>query len=177
MITTDVKGRKYVVINAYAHTLPNSEKYPERREQFYQDLENAINLVSKRNILILGGDFNVKTGSVSNKHGQVWKRKVNSNGEHLLELASRNDLILTNTIFNHKMAHRTTWVAPERKNTDRRNQIRNQINYILVQNEYRVFVNDARSYNGKMKDSDHRIVLAKMNIDWHKKTPSVIKTH
>ncbi len=28
-----------------------------------------------------------------------------------------------------------------------------------------------------MKDSDHRIVLAKMNIDWHKKTPGVIKTH
>ncbi len=38
-------------------------------------------------------------------------------------------------------------------------------------------MNDARSYNGTMKDSDHRIVLAKINIDWHKKTHSVIKTH
>ena len=29
MITTEVNGRKYVLINAYVHTLPNSEKYPE----------------------------------------------------------------------------------------------------------------------------------------------------
>ncbi len=48
------------------------------------------------------------------------------------------------------MADRTTWVAPERKNTNRRNPIRNPIDYILVQKEHRVFVNDARSYNRTM---------------------------
>ncbi len=97
---------------------------------------NVINLVSKRNKLILGGGFNVKTGSAYTQYptnmGRFGKGKLNSNGDHLLELASRNDLILTNTIFNHKMTHRTTWVVPERKNTNRRNPIRNQIDYILV---------------------------------------------
>ncbi len=94
--------------------------------------------IRKRNILILGGNLNAKTGSAYTQYptnmGRFGKGKLNSNGEHLLELASRNDLILTNTIFNHKMAHshRTTWVAPERKDTDRRNPISNQIDYILV---------------------------------------------
>lgn len=31
MLTTEVTGRKFVLINAYAPTLANSAKHPERR--------------------------------------------------------------------------------------------------------------------------------------------------
>ena len=64
---------------------------------------------------------------------------LNSSGEHLLEYAKKYDLVLTNTTFNHKICHRTTWTAPQRNadhhhydGTIRRNPYRNQIDYILT---------------------------------------------
>ena len=54
---------KYTVISAYAHTNPTSDKNPEMRQEFYETLETIINLVSNSTCLIIGGDFNAKTGS------------------------------------------------------------------------------------------------------------------
>ena len=45
------------------------------------------------------------------------KRKINIYGQYLLELARRNDLVLTDTLFNHKVAHRAMWVCPDRVST------------------------------------------------------------
>ncbi len=45
-----------------------------------------------------------------------------------------------------------------------------QIDYILIRNEHRLFVKDSRSYMGTTTHSDHRLVMANMNINWHWKT-------
>jgi hypothetical protein len=37
-------------------------------------------------------------------------------------------------------------------------------------------VEDSRAYSGTKTDSDHRLVMAKFNINWNKKTPKYIKT-
>ena len=37
----------------------------------------------------------------------------NSSGDILLQLAKEKKLILTNTQFNNKLAHRTTWTAKD----------------------------------------------------------------
>ena len=63
------------------------------------------------------------------------------------------DLYLTNTTFNHKLCHRTTWTAPYREFTKhsgekRRNPVRNQIDYIITRNRSKGFVKNARSYGG-----------------------------
>ena len=54
--------RKLTMICAYALTLPRSNANPALREDFYAELESLVNTVSKRNTLILAGDFNAKTG-------------------------------------------------------------------------------------------------------------------
>ena len=90
--------------------------------------------------MITIGDFNAKTGTGKNKYleniRKYGKGKLNTNGSCLLENAKENDMILTNTMFHHKMCHRTTWTAPDRT-TDhnqydgnpRRNPYRNQIDH------------------------------------------------
>ena len=112
MATIKAGNRNHTMICAYAPTLPNSEKNPEQREIFYKDLESVINNVSKRSILYVAGDFNAKTGSGYKNYprqvGFYGTGTINSNGENLLELASRQNLVLTNTMFNHNKAHRTT---------------------------------------------------------------------
>src|SRR6266568_3217201 len=88
---------------------------------------------------------------------------LNSNGNHLLELANRNNLVLTNTTFKHKLAHRATWVSScNYKN--RRNPVRNQIDYMLVRISHLKCVLDSRSYSGLFLDTDHRMVITKIKI-------------
>ncbi len=56
-------SRKLVVICAYAPTLPYSQKHPETRESFYDELNQLVSKCSKRDTLIMAGDFNAETGS------------------------------------------------------------------------------------------------------------------
>ena len=172
--------RKLVIINAYAAKNPVSEKKPEIREEFYEALKTAIKAVSKRSILMITGDFNAKTGNAQSKYpnniGTFGKGNLNENGEALLETAARNNLILTNTIFQHKLSHRTTWESPYRKYTmkngeERRNPHRNQIDYIIVRAEYMKQITNSRSYHhGTTIETDHRLVIAdtKLNLVIHK---------
>ena len=107
--------------------------------------------------------------------GGFGKGEMNSNGKHLVEMGMRNELILTNTQFCHKLSHRTTWVCPERKEEHkdkngmvRRNPYRNQIDYILVRKQHKRMLTNSRSYSGTSTNSDHRLVMTKMNVKWSK---------
>ena len=73
------------------------------------------------------------------------------------------------------MAHRTTWVCPERKQEHRdkygnirRNPYRNQIDYILVKTQHRNMLQNSRSYSGMNTSTDHRLVVANMKLTWYK---------
>ncbi len=136
MITTRIEDINHTLICAYAPIMPNSEKKPEIREKFYKDLDSLINGVSKRNILYVAGDFNAKTGSgyknYPNNVGFYGKDALNSNS---------HNLVLTDTIFNHKKSHRTTWESPQKTNTNHKNPVRNQ----MVRNKDRLFVKSSQS--------------------------------
>ena len=110
-----------------------------------------MNDIASRNIVLILGDFNAKTGSgwseFPGNMGTFGKGVINSSGRILLEFLTKQDLFLTNTTFNHKIAHRTTWNAPERiyphnsnDGTPRRNPYRNQIDYVIMKNAHKSFV-------------------------------------
>ena len=168
-------GRKLTIINCYAPTLPKSNKQEEIREEFYNDLDSITSTISKRSVLFVVGDFNAKTGSAHKDHpdtvGPFGKGHINENGEALIQYAKQHNLRLTNTFFQHKLLHRTTWEAPYRecntKNKEkRRNPFRNQIDYILTRKENMKQISDSRSYphNNRTK-SDHRPVIANVNLE------------
>jgi len=61
------------------------------------------------------------------------------------------------------MAHGATWICPEHGKDD--NNIKsNQIDYILINNNIRSQIKDARTYNGIWTDTDHRLVVTSINI-------------
>lgn len=172
---TNIKSinRKVVLMCAYAPTLPNSEKNPQCRENFYQQLDSILNTISKRSILIIAGDFNAQVGTGYHTFranmGPYGKGRLNSNGESLLHMASRNNLTITNTLFPHPLKHVTTWEAPYRAykhwdGTERKHPIRNQIDFILMRIPHRILVTDSRSYSGTYTFTDHRLVRAKLTI-------------
>ena len=78
------------------------------------------------------------------------------------------------------MCHRTTWTAPFRNFTtreeERRNPVRNQIDYIIVRNTHKKFVTNSRAYVGTGKETDHKLVKMSMKIEWHKMKTNKNKT-
>ena len=162
---TEKNNIKNIIISAYAPTLPSSQKNPDIRQKFYDELDQIISSTNSSMRVFLLGDFNAKTGSGYNFYrenmGVYGKGVLNENGEFLLELANRHNLILTNTLFQHKMTHRTTWRCPERINSNKP-IVNNQIDYILVRNTERHNILDARSYGGIFVDTDHKLVVLKI---------------
>lgn len=185
-IKIENENRILYIISAYAPTAECSKKHPEKREEFYSTLDSIVNSVSNRNYVFICGDFNAKTGSAFKDYtenmGFFGKGTVNENGTYLLEFAKQHNLMLTNTVFEHKKCHRTTWTAPERICTDaksgmpRRNPYRNQIDYICVRDFSRLQVLDSRSYGGTRTHSDHKMVVAKVNLKWKPTKFSKTKT-
>ena len=175
--TTQLKENKLHVIAVYAHTLQRSEENNQLRDTFYETLENVIEKIPKRDVVVIAGDFNAKTGSgsmeFSENIGRYGKGIMNSSGRILLETCRKYDLILTNTLFQHKMCHRMTWTAPFRNfmtkdGEPRKNPVRNQIDYIIVRNQHRRFITNSRSYNGINTNTDHKLVKMSMKIEWYK---------
>lgn len=66
-------------------------------------------------------------------------------------------LCVTNTIFNHKLEHKTTWTSPD-------GVTKNLIDYIMVNRARRSSILDTRVFRGCRVPSDHKLVVAKIRI-------------
>ena len=75
--------QKLVLISALAPTLDVSEKKPETRQEFYDTLDQIIQSVSNRDLLVVAGDFNAKTGDAY----EIYPRNM---GNYGLGLANSN---------------------------------------------------------------------------------------
>ena len=170
-----MERRKIHIIAVYAPTLQTCERDTGKREELYEKIEATIDKISKRDIVVVAGDFNSKVGSQQQTDdkdcvGLYGKGKRNSSGEVLADLCTREDLCITNTFFQHKLGHRTTWIAPMRSfkthdGTERRNPIRNQIDFIIIQKQIKHLVTNSRSYGGINTNTDHKMVIMNINLE------------
>ena len=91
---------------------------------------------------------------------------MNTDGTHLLNFSSINNLKLLNTFFKHKPTHITTWTLPETPKGSRRNSNKKQINYIRVRKHKGITITNAHSYRGVMAKSDHKLVMMSYKMKW-----------
>lgn len=109
-------SRYLSIINAYAPTLPSDENI---KDQFYAYLHSTLQAVPREDKLILLGDFNARVGS----DHHLWEKTLgrhgigscNANGLRLLSLCSTHELAITNTMFQLREMHKTTWMHPRSK--------------------------------------------------------------
>ena len=160
------------LISAYAPTLEKTGRNPDETHIFYEQLSPLINSIKQRDALIIGGDFNAKTKlQVSEMENQLVvgkyaKNKVNENGNLLIEFCKLQNLLITNTIFKHKPSHQTTWISPLPSTFPHKNPYRNQIDYILLRKNLNSKIFGSRSFNSNFTRSDHKPVIAKIQIKW-----------
>ena len=104
MISVSFQDKPFniTVIQVYA---PTSNAEEAEVERFYEDLQDRIELITKRDVLFITGDWNAKVGSqetpgVTGKFGLGIR---NGAGQRLIEFCKENALVIANTLFQqHK---------------------------------------------------------------------------
>ena len=162
IITIKFQGKptNLTIIQVYAPTLDSDE---EVKEQFYSELENTISKISKKDILMIMGDWKSKVGDKKflNITGQYGLGDRNDAGDKLLEFCSENDMTIANTLFKQPKRRLYTWTSPDQK-------YRNQIDYIIIQNRWRSMIHLAKTLPGADCGSDHELLIAKIKIKLRK---------
>ena len=100
MISVHFQGKPFniTVIQAYAPTRNTEEA---EVEQFYEDLQDLLELIPKKDVLFIIGDWNAKVGS--RETPGITNGIQNEAGQRLIEFCQENALVIANTLFQqHK---------------------------------------------------------------------------
>ena len=99
----------------------------EKKDEFYQKIQAAINKTPKRDMKILMGDTNVKVGAdnTNSEHimGGHGIRVQNENKELFVEFWIFNGLVIGGTLFPHKTIHKTTCTSSDGRTENQINPI------------------------------------------------------
>ena len=114
MISVHFQGKPFniTVIQVCA---PTNNTEEAEVEQFYEDLQDLLELTPKKDVLFIRGDWNAKVGSeetpgVTGKFGLgVW----NEAGRRLIEFCQENALIIANTLFQQHKRKLYIWTSPD----------------------------------------------------------------
>ena len=114
MISVPFQGKplNITVIQVYALTSNAEEAEVER---FYEDLQNLLELTSKKDVLFIIGDWNAKVGSqeIPGVPGKFCLRIQNEAGQRLMEFCQENALVIANTLFQQHKKRLYTWTSPD----------------------------------------------------------------
>ena len=100
MISIRLQGKPFniTVIQVYA---PTSNAEETEVERFYEDLQDLLDLTSKKDVFFIIADWNAKVGSqetpgVTGKFGLGIQNEA---GQRLIEFCKENALVIANTLF------------------------------------------------------------------------------
>jgi hypothetical protein len=151
------------------------KKGPQEQEKFFSQLQQTYDECRRHSVAVfIGGDWNSKLGLRTPKGrdeeeekfmGNFGKGTRNKNGDRLAMFLVANNLYAANTHFQHSMRHRSTWGgAIKDRATGALKQYFNQIDYILVDQQLKSGLRDSRAYNGQDFNSDHSLVVTRIDI-------------
>ena len=134
MISVRFQGKPFSikVIQVYALT-SNAEE--AEIEQFYEDLQDRLELTPKNDALFIIGNWNAKAGSQETPGvtGKFGLGVENEAGQRLIEFGQENALVIANTLFQQHKRRLYMWTSTD-------GQHRNQIDHILFSQRWRSFI-------------------------------------
>ena len=128
-------------------------------EQFYEDLQDLMELTPKKDVLFIIGDWNAKvtsqeTPGVTGKFGLGVQNEA---GQMLIEFCQENTLVIANTLFQQHKRRLYTWTSSD-------DQYQNQIDYILCSQRWRSSIQSAKTRPEADCGSDHELLIAKFRL-------------
>ena len=157
MISVRFQGKPFniTVIQVYALT-SNAEE--AEVEEFYEDLQDLIELTSKKDVLFIIGDWNAKVGSQETRNNrQICLGVQKEAGQRLIEFCQEITLVIANTLFQQHERRLYTWTSPDGKH-------QNQIDYILRRQTWRSSIQSVKTRPGADCGSHHELLIAKFRL-------------
>ena len=100
------------VLQVYALTTNAKEA---EVEQFYEDLQDLLELTPPKDVLFIMGDWNAKVASqetpgITDKFGLGVQNEA---GQRLIEFCQENALVIANTLLQKHKRRLYTWASPD----------------------------------------------------------------
>ena len=121
--------------------------------------QSLVDQIPKQDILVVQGDWNAKVGGEAQEDwkevcGPSCNPETSDRGLKLRDFAVYNNLVLENTLSNHKPPRRWTWHSPDGTH-------HNETDYILGKKRFRSGIKTARirTFPGADVGSDHDMVM------------------
>ena len=132
-------------------------------EWFYEDLQELLELTTKKDALFIIGDWNAKVGSqeIPGVTGKFGLGEQNETGQRLTEFCQENALVRANTLFQQHKRRLYPWTSPD-------GQYQNQTDYILHSQRWRRSIQSAKIRPGADCGSDHELLIAKFRLKLEK---------
>jgi hypothetical protein len=135
------------------------EKNENEKDAYYDMLERTYENCPSNDVKIICGYFNAKIGQDESARPTTGMNSLhkdsNDNGMRLINCAASLDTTIGSTIFPHTNIQKITWRSPDGKTM-------NQIDHVLIDSRHCNNLLDVRSYRGANMDSDHFLVIAKI---------------
>ena len=114
MISVHFQGKPFniTVIQGYD---PTSNTEEAEVEQFYEDLQDLLELTPKKDVLFIVGDWHAKAGTQETPRviGKFGLGVRNEAGQRLIEFCQENALVIANTLFQQHKRRLYTWTSPD----------------------------------------------------------------
>ena len=114
MISVPFQGKPFNITVIQVYT-PTSNAEEAEVDQFYEGLQDLLELTPKKDVLFIIGDWNAKVGSketpgVTGKFGLGIQNEA---GQRLIEFCQENALVIGNTFFQQHKKRLYTWTSPD----------------------------------------------------------------
>ena len=114
MISVRFQGKPFN-ITVIQPCAPSSNTEEAEVEQFYEDLQDFLELAPKTDVLLIIGDWNAKVGSqetpgVTGKFGLGVRNEA---GQRLIDFCQENGLVIANTLFQQHKRRLYIWTSPD----------------------------------------------------------------
>ena len=128
-------------------------------EWLYKDLQGLLELIPKKDVLFIIGDWNAKVGNqeIPGVIGTFSLGIQNEAGQRPTEFCHENALVTANTLFQQHKRRLYTWTSPD-------GQHRNETDYILYSQRCRSSIQSAKTRPRADCGSDHELLIAKFRL-------------
>ena len=114
MISVRFQGKPFIIKVNQVY-VPSSNAEEAEVEQFYENLQDLLELTPKKDVLFIIGDWNAKVGSqeIPEVTGKIGLGIRNEAGQRLIEFFQKNALVIANTLFQQRKRRLYTWTSPD----------------------------------------------------------------
>ena len=142
MISVHFQGKPFNIMVIQVYALSSNAEEAEV-EQFYEDLQDLLELTPSKDVLFIIGDWNAKVGcqEIPGVTGKFGLGVQNEAGQRLTEFCQENALVIAYTLFQQHKRRLHTWTSPD-------DQYQNQTDYILCSQKWSSCTHSAKTRLG-----------------------------